>query len=188
MSKFHVMTDIETMGVGSNSPIIAIGAVSFDINAEPGTFDELFYERVNLDSNLKAGRQVRADTVAWWFRQNDNARHEAADAIERGMDLDKALQSFRVFFDVVVSKGQIDGVWSHGASFDLPILEDAYAANGDTAPWPFWADRCSRTLAALTDARSVSVDRPRPTTAHDALEDSKAQAEWVQRMWQSLSR
>jgi len=177
-----VMIDIETMGTGATAPIISIGACAFDVK-KPGVLDEhTCYEEINLQSNIDAGRIPTGSTIAWWLQQNEQARKDAARACDKGVELGAGLRILEVFFNVISANGNISRVWSHGASFDIAILEHAYAAHGMACPWPFWTSRCTRTLADL----APSVARPSPDVAHNALDDAKAQAKWVQEMWQSL--
>ena len=76
-----VMLDLETMGNGPDSAIIAIGAVEFDL-AEQKT-GHGFYVHVDLESAVKAGGVVDASTVLWWMKQGDQARSAFARQGER---------------------------------------------------------------------------------------------------------
>lgn len=68
----HMMLDLETMGNKSNSVILSVGAVMFDI--ETGEIGEYFYERIEFQSALDVGLKINADTVEWWMKQSDEAR------------------------------------------------------------------------------------------------------------------
>ena len=67
-------------------------------------------------------------------------------------------------------------VWGNGATFDNVILRNAYQKTGLDCPWPFWQDRCYRTLKNL----APDIDRPELGTLHQALNDATVQAQHMQ--------
>jgi len=67
-----VMLDLETMGRKSNSAIVSIGAVEFNI--ETGETGREFYAVIDLNSCLDFGLKVQADTIYFWLQQNQAAR------------------------------------------------------------------------------------------------------------------
>ena len=66
----------------------------------------------------------------------------------------------------------IEGVWGNGASFDNVLLATAYKRLGMETPWPFWKDRCFRTMKNV-----CKVDHSFEGTAHNALDDARSQAQ-----------
>jgi exodeoxyribonuclease VIII len=156
----HVMIDLETMGNRPSAPIIAIGAVMFD---KDEVHDE-FYVVVDLADSVAEGAVMDPSTVLWWMKQSDEAR-AAFEA--PGKPLGFALGDFREW----VSKYDISGVWGNGASFDNVILSEAYRRMGNDAPWPFWKDRCYRTVKSAT-----KIPMGRTGTHHNALDDARDQA------------
>ena len=156
----HIMIDLETMGTRPNAPIIAIGAVAFDPD---GVHDE-FYAVVDLADSVAEGGVMDPSTVLWWMKQSDEAR---AEFDRPGKPLGFALGDFREW----VSKYDISGVWGNGASFDNVILSEAYRRMGNDAPWPFWKDRCYRTMKSLS-----SIKMQRSGAHHNALDDARDQA------------
>lgn len=157
------MIDTETLGTRPGSAILSIGAVMFGLDGLGATF----YAPISLASCVDAGLTICPGTVAWWMRQSDAARAAAfpADAAP----LPQVLLDFSSWFVGQHAKCP----WSHGATFDIPLLEAAYQACGITAPWKFWDARDTRTLY---DLASVKADRAQGTH-HNALDDAKAQAE-----------
>lgn len=109
----EIMLDLETMGNGSNSAIIAIGAVAFDTN---GVKDK-FYQQVNLKSSVDAGMEMDASTVLWWLKQSDSARKAFKDN-EKSLSIANALVEFSMFCESV----KVCGVWGNGAAFDNVLL------------------------------------------------------------------
>jgi len=70
--------------------------------------------------------------------------------------------------------------WSHGATFDLMILQNIYDKLDRAYPWNFWEMRDTRTLFDLADA-----DMP-TDSKHNALEDAKRQAIGVRNVFRKL--
>ena len=155
----HVMIDLETMGTRPDAPIIAIGAVAFDEKA----IHSEFYVVVDLADSVAEGGVMDPNTVLWWMKQSDEARAEFA---REGQELGLALGMFREWIGPYA-----DGVWGNGASFDNVILSEAYRRMGNEAPWPFWKDRCYRTMKSIS-----AVPMERGGTHHNALDDARTQA------------
>lgn len=158
----HVMIDLETMGTRPTAPIIAIGAVTFDGEE----INDTFYANVDLQSSVDSGAVVDPKTVMWWMQQSDDARGAliaSANLVELSVALDR--------FSSWLPKG-IGGVWGNGASFDNVILSESYRRLNLTPPWPFWADRCYRTMKNM----HPDVEMERNGTHHNAVDDAKSQA------------
>jgi exodeoxyribonuclease VIII len=156
------MLDLETMGNGSNSAIIAIGAVRFDKDVT-----DKFYINVSLESSVNRGLEMDADTVMWWMKQSNEAR--SAFIGKKGEYLKVALQKFTDF----VEKVPFDALmWGNGAGFDNVILSNAYKKCRIGQPWAFWNDRCYRTVKNLN--QNIKMDRV--GTLHNALDDAESQA------------
>jgi exodeoxyribonuclease VIII len=158
----HIMIDLETMGNRPNAPIIAIGAVAFDANG----IDREFYEVVDLDSAVRSGAVIDPSTVMWWLQQSDEARTSLF--VMDGVTLSKALDKFSLWATV----SDITGVWGNGATFDNVILAESYRRLDKVAPWPFWKDKCYRTVKGMYP----DVRMERSGTHHNALDDAKSQA------------
>ncbi len=169
----HIMIDLETMGTRPNAPIIAIGAVAFDAE----TIHDEFYSVVDLADAVAEGAVMSPDTVLWWLKQSDAARA----AFDRpGDPLGLTLGAFREW----ITKFNLDGVWGNGASFDNTILSEAYQRIGTSAPWPFWKDRCYRTMKNV----HPGVQMERAGTHHNALDDAKTQALHLMRINEEFGR
>lgn len=139
-----VMIDLETCGTCPNTMILTIGAIAF--NPYTGeVLGEPYYDKINLDSYraYTPGFTFDGNTLAWWMSQPDEARLEAFTG-ERH-ELADVLTSF-IEWCQNVSKGKNIRIWSHGASFDVPIISYAFAMLGLEAPWKFWDVRDTRTL------------------------------------------
>ena len=159
----HIMVDLETMGTRPDAPIVAIGAVRFDGSGiAPGRF----YETVSLTSAVAQGAVMDPRTVLWWMDQSTEARREITRC---ETPLADALSSFAAY---VEETPELSGVWGNGAAFDNVLLAESYARAGMVSPWPFWLDRCYRTV------KSIHPDIPmdRLGAHHVAVDDAFTQA------------
>lgn len=159
----NIMLDLETLGNGTNAVIIAIGAVQFDHTG----LGQTFYTTVDPQSCVDLGMKMDVSTVMWWMKQSDAAR-KAFD--QAGTPILGALHNFADY--VKDCAGGSAEVWGNGATFDNVILGNAYALASLPKPWPYWGDRCHRTLKNLYP--HITFDKV--GTAHNALDDAVSQA------------
>lgn len=136
-----VMLDLETMGNKSNSAIVSIGAVEF--NLETGETGREFYSVIDLQSCLDMGLKVNAGTIYWWMQQSEEARKRIC---EQGKHISMVLGEFNLWMQDCVDKVKI---WGNGARFDIGILEDAYGVCQLKTPWYFRSEMDVRTLVAF---------------------------------------
>lgn len=175
----NIMIDLETMGTGPRSAIAAIGAVEFDLYGQ-GLGREL-YHRVDLRSSVAAGLVIDANTIIWWMKQSDAARAELIS--DNNVPLHYALYDLREIIAGQNLAGADDTIiWANGASFDFPILAEAYRAVGSQQPWKFFNERDWRTVRKIGPA----VEFERTGTHHNALADACHQALHLQRVMQRL--
>lgn len=163
----EVMIDLETMGTGPGSAILAIGAVAMDFDSL--TLGQEFYCAVDLASHVAIGGVIDPDTVLWWLKQSDAAREAVW---KHGCQIQVALSQFADYLRWQAGDRH-PHIWGNGATFDNVILHTAYVQAGIALPWDYKGDRCFRTLRAL----HPEVPDVEPRLAHHALEDAHAQAE-----------
>ncbi len=161
----NVMLDLETMSTASNAAIISIGACEFD---EFGVEENTFYRTISLDSCTHRGLQIDGSTIEWWLKQSSAAQK----AITKDNEvLGQVLKAFAEW----LPKDNVQ-VWGNGSDFDCVILQNAYKTyNGTEPPWPFWNNRCFRTMQ--NSFPSLELDRK--GTHHNALDDAIFQAEYL---------
>jgi len=159
----HVMVDLETLGTAPGSVIISLGAAQFN----EGGVISTFYRRIDAQSCVRAGLTMDASTVEWWMNQSADARHVFT---QKGDALHDALHDFCGWFP----KGAC--LWGNGATFDNVLLDSAYRAIKLDKPWPYWGDRCYRTVKALY--KHIEAD-PFEGVKHNALDDAVHQARHV---------
>lgn len=171
-----IMIDLETLDVLPTASILTIGAVKFDpfgddVN-EPDC--DRFYVKVDLDSCDRYGCTVSQDTVEWWAKQSKEAQDEAFNP-EGRIPIESAMDQLYKFC------WGAKRVWSHGAGFDVIILEHYFRKVGKAIPWSFWEVRDTRTLFDL----GINPNRP-PVLKHHALEDAWNQAVGVQNVFKTI--
>ena len=177
MTPLRVMLDLETMGTGPTSAIVAIGAARFSAQG----VGETFYQVVDLESSVKCGLTMEASTVMWWLKQGDAARRALT---ENPDDLSTSLVRFSCWLDTLhvgydTSSADVE-IWGNGAAFDIVILANAYKTLDMPVPWNFWNDQCYRTLKRQFPHLAVPMDVTR--TAHKAIDDAIHQAICASRM------
>lgn len=160
-----IMLDTETLGKRAGCAILSVGACTF--NPHTGEIDQRFYANVNyIESVQRYDFHIDPETVDWWFHQSEEARqHLSTDKA----NLETVLSNLALWFSMA---GGVR-VWSQGAAFDFPILEEAFRRCGIAVPWKFWNVRDTRTVYDINnfDPRSV----PRSGTYHNALHDCEHQ-------------
>lgn len=171
------MIDIETLGTSHNALILSIGAVQFN---DHGTYGEVYLE-IDPASANEAGLKIDPMTVLWWMKQSDEARSKITH-MHAPMPLRDALQSLAAWMDKVEPEFNARQVWGNASTFDNVILGNAFKAVGLKQPWPFWGDRCYRTLKNLVP----QIPYERTGTAHAALDDARSQARHAAAILQAL--
>jgi len=180
MEYTDVMLDLETLGNKSNSAILSIGAVEF--NLETGETGREFYETVDLQSCLDFGLKINASTFYWWLQQSQAAR----DAIcgNEKIDLQSALARFNHWMNDCIEHV---GIWGNGARFDIGLMEDAYVATGwNKMPWYFRSERDVRTLVAF--APEIKEGYPLLGVEHNPIDDCKHQIGYCVETWKKLNK
>lgn len=162
----HLMIDLETMSTRSDAAITQVGAVMFDPNK--GTLGAEFCEHVKLTED---SGHMDPGTVRWWLGQSDAARQALLAGQQMAPALHEVLDSFSTF----VRRERPAAIWSHGATFDLPIMEAAFRRCDMTVPWSYYSNRDTRTLFDIV-GKKIQELATREGVHHNALDDAKTQA------------
>ena len=168
----HLMVDMETMAVSPSAVVLSLGAVHF--NPYGNGYGDKLYFRISIDDQDALGREVDPNTIDWWSKQDPVVMEEAFSPDNR-ISLADAIDQFHKF------AWGCDAFWSHGATFDLVILENLYKSLNKPLPWNYWQLRDTRTLFDL----GVNPDMPQGSK-HDALQDAIRQAVGVQNVYAKL--
>lgn len=156
------MLDLETLSTRGHAAILVIAAIKFDRGDNLPKIDESdkFYAKISLDSCHSVGLHIDKQTIKWWDEQDPVVRKEVFS--EPREDLETVLTRFKTWYS------NADKIWSNGATFDIPILAEAYARCKMEPPWKFWLARDTRTLYDL--AGVTQKDLP-AGNLHHALHD-----------------
>jgi len=168
----HLMVDLETLAVSPKAVVLSLGAVHF--NPYSNDIEDKIYFKIDLDDQDKLGREIDPNTLDWWAKQDPAIMEEAFSPNDR-IPLKDAMKKFHKF------AWGCDAFWSHGATFDLVILEDIFRQLKEPLPWNYWSLRDTRTLFDLGHDPDMSKDNK-----HDALQDAIRQAIGVQNIYKKL--
>jgi len=130
-----IMIDLETMGTTPNSVIVQIGACYFDrISGKTGCE---FLMNVSMKSCMDLGLTMDASTVEWWLNKTNRSF------------LQQPIHDVKEVFDYLFNFcNKCKCVWAH-ATFDFPILMNAYNKINYNLPFSFRDCRDLRTLVDL---------------------------------------
>lgn len=176
----HLSIDIETLGTKPGSVILSVGFLLFDpfrhdsqeSLVENG--DEIF---LDLEEQTELGLTTDSSTIMWWMRQDVTARKHQFEINHIRVRLvylsDKLSQ--------LMGEYDVRDVWANGPASDMVLLEHAFRKANAYCPWKYNWGRDIRTLTALTGKKPVVHG-----TAHNALHDAAAQAQFVQECYAQL--
>ena len=163
---------METVSVSPNAVVLTLGAVHF--NPYGNGYGEKLYFRINIDDQDALGREFDQNTLDWWSKQDPAIMDEAFNPDDR-IPLVEAMDKFHKF------AWGCDAFWSHGATFDLVIIENIYRQLGKPLPWNFWQLRDTRSIFDI----GLDPDMPKGNL-HNALQDAIRQAVGVQNIYAKL--
>jgi hypothetical protein len=164
----HIMIDLETLSSNSNAAVIQIGAVAFGL----AHIGPEFKATIDIADAMKYG-EVSPSTLKWWMSQSDSARTSAMSGTTPLVD---ALHDLNAFIE---AQGKDVQFWAH-ATFDFPVIMNAYNACGVKPAIPYKKMRDLRTLEMFWS--DFIAWEAREGTHHDALDDAKFQASHAQLM------
>lgn len=176
----NVMVDIETLGTDSNSVILSISAIEFDLIS--GDTGREFEIGLNIEEQVKLGGVVDTSTCIWWLSQD-------ADAIKALTRLKKVAVA-KVLFDFnnwlsecKVPKNDVK-LWGNGSGFDNVIIRNLYRRAGVEFYLPYWCDNDVRTLVTLgnIDTRNFAFNGIK----HNGIDDCKHQVKYCTAAYKAL--
>ena len=165
----QVMIDIETLGTDSNSLVVSISAVQFDL--KNGTVGDTFEIGIDLKEQMDKGAIIDADTVMWWLEQSQDAQKQLTKLTR--VPVHTALFEFSTW----LYKIGVKGLWGNGATFDNVIVRNLYARHSLKLEVPFWFDRDVRTIVAIKNIDTR--DFPFVGTKHNGLDDCLHQINYI---------
>jgi len=178
----HVMLDIETLGVESDTLIFQIAASKFDIKT--GEIRENFNVIQNID--VVKSVTINPSTLLWWLETNPLLLRDLL-AKKGGKVSDDILLEFKEWIDYI-QETLVDDVllWGNGVIFDNRFIREQMAVRGLEYPIKYKNDRDVRTILALAAEKlgvsEVSIKerlKDDRLTEHHALDDVEAQVKLV---------
>jgi len=169
------MLDLETFGTRHDALIVQIGACYFD--RETGAIGETFEATIEYKEDIDKF-SVDYSTLKWWLEQTRHAQDSVVGRSVTSCNLPTALVQLNRFLE----RGPVM-VWSH-ATFDMPILMNAYATLAYTFSVPY---RNMRDLRTLMELYGEKAQIEREGVHHHALDDAKYQARYASIAMQKLN-
>jgi hypothetical protein len=115
--------------------------------------------------------------MLWWDKQSEAARLEAFGG---KLEVKNCLHHFANWYHSVTLGRKPENVrlWGNGASFDEPILKEAYGRCGLANNYPihYSSSGCYRTLIALYPELAKVIPEDATLVAHRAIDDATRQA------------
>lgn len=166
----HVSLDLETAGIGSNSAIVQLAAV---------TAGHQFNQYISLASCEAAGLEVSTETLQWWSKQDPELRARVFGGTDSLRDV---MYSFVCWCsEVCDSDWDRLYLWGNGVEFDCSILINAIELY-DKSPFNFRNMDHLRTLKRAVPLEvqeqaheSFMADCGKDFQPHDALGDAMYQ-------------
>lgn len=191
MSRIDIMTDIETLGVHTDSHIIQISALAFDINTgeEKNKFDEC------VDITKSDYMNVDGSTLSWWL---DTDKDLLSDIIKRGKDgydLENVIGMFEDWFNLISQDYDEIYLWGNGILFDNKMIQAQFERFNLKYPIFYRNDRDMRTIVELAQVKEgLSSDEFKAKfeddsfKKHDAFDDCRWQINVVNYCWNLLTK
>lgn len=161
----HGMIDLETLGTGSNSVVVSVGLVAFNIST-----GEILAELdigLNLNQQIKTGGVIDGDTLEFHFAQAPDSIQKMAQ--RKVLDVKEGLELISNF----IKANNLTTIWGNGATFDNVILRNLYARHLKVFPLGFWTDRDLRTAVDIYNIDVGAV--PFVGIRHYCLDDARHQ-------------
>jgi hypothetical protein len=114
------MYDVETLGIESNSVILSMALVYFDLEKKP-TYEDLikdaFFVKLNAKDQLqRLGRTVTKSTLDWWEQQAQSVKDLSLNPSSNDVLAEDALDQMKAYVDarpeakkaIVWARGNLD--------------------------------------------------------------------------------
>ena len=175
-----VVLDIETLGSVNNCVILSVGMVAID-STKDYTFKELidngYYAKLDVKSQVDAGRKIYKDTLEWWDQQGKAAQHILKPS-PKDMHWSKLRENMISWLTEQGVDTHTVKCYSRGSHFDFGILHDLFriteGCEQTELPWRFWNIHDSKTVVLTLLGRDVwdmGVE-PEGFIHHDCLHDA----------------
>lgn len=173
----HAVIDLETLGKRDDAVVLSIGLSMVTFNRDIGGFkvDGTAYFDLTgtVFEQLRMGRTIDQDTVAWW---SDQARDKAAAALK------SSVTSLGSHGDMLASELNTNShampimLWGYSSGFDCNKLVSLFPK----LPIKFWNHRCLRTLYDALGLKIIRVGNIHHHAGDDANDQAHAVADALQ--------
>lgn len=175
-NRIDIMVDIETLGTNSDSTVIQIAAMAFDIKT--GEVKDEFNKIADIEKN-KLPIKATGSTIKWWL--NTNADLFKKLLLEGDVSSEAMIYMFHKWINNLES-GSHDikdvYLWGNGILFDNKIIQHQMEMVGLNYPIFYRNDRDVRTIVDLAGAKSGLSEKElkakfndESLVAHNAFDD-----------------
>lgn len=185
--RIDIMTDIETLGHKSDSTIIQISAMAFDIHT--GKHVDEYNRIIDITKNKKMS--VTGSTIKWWLNTNKDLLQKLIN--EGRVSSEDALVEFHTWLNNQIVKDRELGcdnnnvyLWGNGILFDNKMIQKQFEDQGLEYPIFYRNDRDVRTLVDLTSSKLGISEKElkekfndENLVLHNAIDDVKYQINLV---------
>lgn len=171
---YHAMLDLETWGQSPGCVIRSAGVVMFDPLGQ--SLGSCFYENFQEPNRPEFFKDL--STVEWWKKQDQKAQ----DVFNSPLAIPPEIAIYNLIN--FLKMASVKYIWSHGASFDIPIIEYYFKQYGFKSPYDFWNIRDTRTVYDIAGVKSEFLPGQ---IKHFALDDAKAQATAIQKGFRRIT-
>lgn len=184
--RIDIMTDIETLGKKSDSTIIQIAAIAFDMNT--GEHVDTFNKTVDIEKDMFLN--VDGSTIKWWLNTNKELLHTLLSNGKHSSE--EVLEMFHEWI-MDLKEGNDVYLWGNGILFDNKMIQHQLEDNGLDYPIFYRNDRDVRTIVDLASKKlGITEDELKKRfnddslVEHDAFDDVKYQIKLVQGCYEIL--
>jgi hypothetical protein len=188
--RIDIMTDIETLGTETNSTIIQIAAIAFDIDS--GTHISKFNQITDITKNVNMN--VTGLTLKWWLDTDSELLH---DLINRGtVSSDELLRNFHDWLlGFRYDEANELVLWGNGILFDNKMIKHQFEELGLIYPIKYYNDRDVRTIVDIAGKKLGVSDKElkgyfdnTDLRKHDAYDDVIRQLNLVTECYNLLTK
>lgn len=178
--RLDIMVDTETLGHATNSTIIQLAAIAFNI--ETGEQYSEFNQVVDIEKNEV--NHITGSTLKWWLNTNKDLLHQLIST--GNYSSGEVLLNFKKWIIEQYTSRNLSHtdvfLWGNGILFDNKMIQHQLETIGETYPIFFRNDRDVRTLVELASKKTNQTERDLKKSfqdsnlvAHNALDDVKYQ-------------
>lgn len=174
------MLDIETLGTGSNSLVLSIGAVEFSLSGN--TFRQFSINLPILEQIVNPTVDIDMETIKWWKAQSAEAK-----ALLLYKKPCRSVKGGLIAFCDFIKQFENPLIWGNGCTFDNVIMRNLFKSFSVVFPTAYYTDMDVRTIIQLAGHERVKELTGKFTgTKHDAIADCLHQVKLVSNSYSLL--